>query len=516
MASKGNKRQAGDEGKVVDKRQKGNDGGVVDRKTVELVRKLFNEFDREKREKNIEEIAKMVVDRNNKQNLSKLADMVKNTKSLYREKRNYNIEDRDIVELAALVRSHRNISLPRTSFSVRQIRTHERFGYTEYIFDVNVGSEHMRSLPDFLVNLRSVFDYLINTMMYYAGSNTDKARFFISNAPRTPFSTAVLNVTDFTTDMFFNIFEKHMQSNAQEIINNGWNTTVSLYIFPNTRTSRQQHVKKRKKQSRMYKYLGKNDTESGSGKKNDVALKHGREVRHGVFQIGKANVKNSCLALALLVGKSYLRNDTNAQKLKRNSNLTLSDLYTDEDITNVYTTSCLPVGPVRIKQLQYVYEKYLKPDGLDLVVFSKNQADSIVYDSRLHDNQRLHRITNDVIFLWLNEKHYDLVTSPYTFSRLNLGKFCFSCMRYFRRFEIKDTHVCIASLTCHRCYANTTKCIETPGFVQQCTMCDIIFYNPDCFRNHLVQRVFKTFVNGKLTMETPCQRVFFVLFVTNP
>ena len=70
------------------------------------MRKLFNVFDREKREKNIEEISKMVVENNKKQNLTKLSNMVKNTKLRHREKGNYNIEDRDIVELAGLVRSH--------------------------------------------------------------------------------------------------------------------------------------------------------------------------------------------------------------------------------------------------------------------------------------------------------------------------------------------------------------------------------------------------------------------------
>ncbi|CAB3978337.1 DNA polymerase [Paramuricea clavata] len=456
----------------------------------------------------------MVVARNDKRTqINKLAEMVKKTKTLYKEKRNYNIEDRDLIELAALVQSHQNVNVPKKDFSVRQIRTHERFGYTEYIFEVTVGADHMGSLPDFFVNIRRVFDYLINTMLYYAQVNTDKARFFISNAPRTPFSTSVLNVTDFTTEMFFNIFEKHMQSNAQEIINNGWNTTVSLYIFPNnyvarTKTSR---VKKKKTQSKLYKYFGKNTTESGSGrKKNNPVFKHGREVRHGVFQIGNSNVKNSCLALALLVGKSYLHDDSDASKLKRNNNLPLSSIYTDDSITNMYTISQLPVGkPVRLDQLPDVYERYLKQDGIDLVVFSKQQADSIVYDSRLDANECLHRVTNDVIFLWLNDGHYDLVTSPYTFSRLNLGKFCFSCMRYLRRHERKNTHVCISSITCQRCYSNTRKCESVPGFTQQCTECDVIFYNPTCFTKHLTQRVFKTYDKGSLITETTCQRFFF-------
>ena len=149
----------------------------------------------------------------------------------------------------------------------------------------------MRTLPEFLINLRRVFEYLINTMKYYAESGNSKARFYISNAPRTPFSTAILNVSDFTT--VFNIFERHMQINAQEIINNGWQTNVSLYIFPNSYAP-SQRKKKAKKQQSLYKYFGKANAQSGSGKKYDVAAKHGREVRHSVFQIGKGGVKNYC------------------------------------------------------------------------------------------------------------------------------------------------------------------------------------------------------------------------------
>jgi hypothetical protein len=47
-------------------------------------------------------------------------------------------------------------------------------------------------------------------MKYIASSDTDKARFYISNAPRTAFSTAVLNVSDFNVQMFFDIFERHI------------------------------------------------------------------------------------------------------------------------------------------------------------------------------------------------------------------------------------------------------------------------------------------------------------------
>ena len=252
------------------KKRKGNDGAVVvDKKTVDLVRKLFENLNSEQREKNIQEIARMVGENNRKKNLAKLANMVKNNTARRRRRQpniSYGIEDRDIRELAILVKRNRNMNVPRTTFSVRQIRTHQRFGYNEYIFYVNVGSENMRTLPEFLINLRKVFEYLINTMKYYAESDTSKARFYISNAPHTPFSTAILNVSDFTTDMFFNIFERHMQSNAQEIINNGWRTNVSLYIFQNSYKPRQSK-KKTKKAPNLYKYFGKANAEAGCGKK---------------------------------------------------------------------------------------------------------------------------------------------------------------------------------------------------------------------------------------------------------
>ena len=111
----------------------------------------------------------------------------------------------------------------------------------------------------------NIYRNLINIMKYNASSGNNKARFYISKALRTPFSTAILNVSDFNTEMFFNIFERHMQSNAEEILNNGWSSTVSLYIFPNTYTPQSKKKKPRTK-SFLYKKFGKNGSEAGKKK----------------------------------------------------------------------------------------------------------------------------------------------------------------------------------------------------------------------------------------------------------
>ncbi|CAB3987888.1 DNA polymerase [Paramuricea clavata] len=404
MDQKKNKRKASSPsiGKVEGKTKRRKIDGKE--KTVDLVRKLLDTLsDEKKREQSIRQLAKMIegnnrkdnlrklagmyVERNNQKNkLSKLAGMVKNNR---RTRGSYVIEDRDIRELARIVKSRSNMNIPKTVFNIDLLRTHVRFGYNEYIYNVDIGSEHLHTLPDFYNNLRTVFEYLLNCMHYYAETNTDKARFYISNAPRTAFSTAILSVSDFTTDMFFDIFERHMQSNAQEVINNG-----------------------------------KSNAESGRGKKNEVATKHGREVRHGVFQIGKGNVTNTCLALSLLVGISHLHSGEKMSKLQRNRNTTLTELYDDDDIKKVYAESGLNVGAVRVDQLHLVYTGYLKPQGVDLVVFSKAKDDTVVYDSRLDDSGVVARITKQIIYLWLNDSHYDLILDPNVFSRCSRDHRC--------------------------------------------------------------------------------------------
>ena len=199
---------------------------------------------------------------------------------------------------------------------------------------------------------------------------------------------------------------------------------VSIYIFSKNYVRPQ--VRKRQRASRMYKYLCKNLSEASSARR--TAQKHGRENRNGVFQVGAGNVKQSCFAYALLVGKSFLQKDERYKVLDTNRNADLTELYTTDEITNVYETAGVCVGPVRIEQCRLFYEIYLLQDKINLVVFSRSQQDNA--------DGILHRITNDVIFLWLNDAHYDLILSPKTFSRFNLTQICFKCMRYYKNLKI--------------------------------------------------------------------------------
>ena len=338
----------------------------------------------------------------------------------------FDIADEQLKQIVRMIRTTQSRRVPAQIFSAELAHVNTRFNHQELIYNINVGSNNMNSLPELLENLRRVFQYLINVMKYYANTDRDKARFYISKAPKEPFSTAILNVGDFTPQLFFNIFERHMQSNAQQVLDNGWQSIVSIYIFPNSYVCPK--TRKAINKVKMYRGMGKNLSEAGSAR---TAKKHARDLQNGVFQVsGNSGIKQNCFALALLLGKSFLQKDKCYDIANVNRNVDLTTLYTLDEITNVYKAVGIPVGPVRVDECNLFYEKYLLPDNIDLVVFSKSQQDSIVYDSPLAGSGCIHRITNNVVFLWLNDAHYDLIVSPMHFSKVNSSKYCFACMRY--------------------------------------------------------------------------------------
>jgi hypothetical protein len=134
----------------------------------------------------------------------------------------FDITDEQLHDIVRMIRTTQSRPIPAQIFSAELAHVNTRFNHRELIYNISIGSNNMNSLPELLENFRRVFQYLINVMKYNANSDRDKARFYISKAPKDPFSTAILNVADFTPQLFFNIFERHMQSNAQEVLDNGW------------------------------------------------------------------------------------------------------------------------------------------------------------------------------------------------------------------------------------------------------------------------------------------------------
>ena len=187
----------------------------------------------------------------------------------------------------------------------------------------------------------------------------------------------------------------------------------------------------------------------------------------------------------------------------------VDDLHDIEEIINVYQKCGIPPGAVKTKEFLSVYKHFLEPQGADLVVYSDKYQDCIVYDSRTDKNVDLIKLTDKTVSLCLNNKHYDVVLNMRKFSKVNPSSFCAKCMSQFSSFEHIDTHICNSNLTCQKCFKQS-KCLTNCKI--QCSDCKIIFYNEECFSNHLTNRVFKAMQsnNGKIP---PCQ-FFFVQHVT--
>lgn len=230
------------------------------------------------------------------------------------------------------------------------------------------------------------------------------------------------------------------------------------------------------------------------------------------------HVKGCCFALAVLVAKSYLRiNDPVcgkvAREIRRDFSTPLDSLIDVQEVRDFYAKANIPEGPVRLSQMGDFYEAYLKEENIDLVVFSKKFKDKIVYDSRYDpDLNGVMRLTNDVIFLWLNDNHCDVVLSAKTFSQHSLKTFCFRCMKYRTHFETVDTHVCKAATTCLKCYRTNENCADEVDVKYECSNCQLIFYNRSCFQAHMFNRVFHSNMTANrpdVRKITPCNFMFF-------
>ena len=131
--------------------------------------------DDEDDDKSIQDIVCMVRDninkrKNNDDYLQHLSHMIRKNIDVRRNNNNnnFNINDEDIREIVCMVRANKNVDLPRNVFTVRQIGIRNCFNYNEYLYEINIGRDNTRTLPEFLNNLRQVFSYLINIMKYNA------------------------------------------------------------------------------------------------------------------------------------------------------------------------------------------------------------------------------------------------------------------------------------------------------------------------------------------------------------
>ena len=383
----------------------------------------------------------------------------------------------------------------------------KRMKLREKTFHLSVGRDTSASFIAFIQSLTIIINYILNVARVMVESEDDYVRFIFSHAPARYFSTAVLPLKEFNVKYFLNVFEKNMQSN-KNLTAKGWETLVTIQTFPSGYTTNNKKLANKSRKKNYYKQLGNlNDDAGGVG---GIVKKYGRSFRNGVFQVicPKLNsvVKNCCFVVSLLIGLSFLNEDEECKKMKRAPHKGCDDLYTPDQIRHVYQAAGIPSGSVKTSDIPLFYSNFLAEQGVDLVVFSQNYDDNIIYDSRTDDDGNLIKLTNELVCLWLNNNHYDVILSIKKFNRLS--HFCVKCMSHLKQFEHKDNHICYTKLTCHKCFKQSNCPRIMTDEKIQCNICKIIFYSRECYLSHLSNRIFKP-IQSNYNLLTPCQYLFF-------
>ena len=127
--------------------------------------------------------------------------------------------------------------------------------------------------------------------------------------------------------------------------------------------------------------------------------------------------------------------------------------------------------------------------------------DTIIYNSQTDESRNVIQLTNKVISLWLNDKHYDLALNFRHFKFGYSNYFCVKCMKHY--FSKKELHVHIVYNTCFKCFTihyDKYKKLERP---MECSLCNILFYDQTCYEQNFWNEIFSS-VNRNMKIP-PCQ-----------
>ena len=125
-----------------------------------------------------------------------------------------------------------------------------------------------------------------------------------------------------------------------------------------------------------------------------------------------------------------------------------------DDVHDIYAKIGLPIGRVSGRHFEQVYQTYLKDIGLD---FDK-YFNQIVFISCVYESGDVLQFTDDVIVLWLNNKHYDIIPNLRIFNKNY--RTCFKYLKYFNDFEFEFNHVYKLQTLCRKCCPSLERVVE--------------------------------------------------------
>ena len=287
--------------------------------------------------------------------------------------------------------------------------------------------------------VQRIFGHLLNDLTTDMDER-DQVRFVLrSDQLDTPISIPFMPVPQLTPERVFSQIERVVQSNRDFRLND----TVIVDII---------HV----------------EAPQGSGRSKRTTLNIREYLHKKKSVVTIKNNDNLCLARALVVAVAKAENAPNYGHLIRSDRS-----IQEKEAKKLHAAANVPLGPCGIPEVK-MFQKYLTKYEINIV--SGNQDNAIIYPPKTGNNNSNNNNSNNVtpIYLYLHDKHYDVITSMPGF--LSRNYFCHTCKKIY---DHKFAHLCKEMCKLCRGY----DCVEGNGN-RVCNECKRWFKSKVCYDRH--------------------------------
>ena len=287
--------------------------------------------------------------------------------------------------------------------------------------------------------VQRIFGHLLNDLTRDMDER-DQVRFVLrSDQLDTPISIPFMPVPQLTPERVFSQIERVVQSNRDFRLND----TVIVDII---------HV----------------EAPQGSGRSKRTTLNIREYLHKKKSVVTIKNNDNLCLARALVVAVAKAENAPNYGHLIRSDRS-----IQEKEAKKLHAAANVPLGPCGIPEVK-MFQKYLTKYEINIV--SGNQDNAIIYPPKTGNNNSNNNNSNNVtpIYLYLHDKHYDVITSMPGF--LSRNYFCHTCKKIY---DHKFAHLCKEMCKLCRGY----DCVEGNGD-RVCNECKRWFKSKVCYDRH--------------------------------
>ena len=174
-----------------------------------------------------------------------------------------------------------------------------------------------------------------------------------------------------------------------------------------------------------------------------------------------------CLARALVTAIARIEKAPNYRNMIRSDNG-----IQEKEAKKLHAAANVPLAPCGIPEVK-MFQKYLTKYEINIV--SGNQDNTIIYPPKTGNNNNNNNNNNVTpIYLYLHDKHYDVITSMPGF--LSRAYFCHTCKKVY---DHKLAHLCKEMCKLCRGY----DCVEGNGD-RVCNECERWFKSKACYDRH--------------------------------